>query len=124
MDEYFGCLFEHSVPGLPEAAKSEGLAPLAYMRKYGAFEVLKTQATTPYEKPAAESGVDIDGSRRKVGFKTPSSKLELFSPTLYDWGWPEQAHCIPWTLESHVSPRNIERKAARCCCCPPSACRR
>ena len=33
--------FENSVPGLPEAAPAEGLTPLAYMRKYGAFEVAR-----------------------------------------------------------------------------------
>ena len=28
-----------------------------------------------------------------------------------DWGWPEKAHVIPYTLESHVSPRHIDRDA-------------
>ena len=32
-------IFENSVPGLPEAAAAQGLTPLAYMRKYGAFAV-------------------------------------------------------------------------------------
>ena len=39
MDEYYSCIFENSVPGLPEAAAAEGLTPLAYMRRYGAFEL-------------------------------------------------------------------------------------
>src|SRR5260370_27808787 len=39
LDEYYGWIFEHSVPGLPEAAAAEGLSPLAYMRKYGAFAI-------------------------------------------------------------------------------------
>src|SRR5260370_42458727 len=39
LDDYYGWIFEHSVPGLPEAAAVEGLAPLAYMRKYGAFAI-------------------------------------------------------------------------------------
>jgi anaerobic selenocysteine-containing dehydrogenase len=39
VDEYYGWIFENSVPGLPEAAAAEGLTPLAYMRRYGAFEV-------------------------------------------------------------------------------------
>ncbi len=38
-DEYYEWMFENSVPGLPEAAAKQDLAPLAYMRKYGAFEV-------------------------------------------------------------------------------------
>jgi len=41
LDEYYGWMFEHSVPGLPEAAAREGLTPLEYMRQYGAFEVEK-----------------------------------------------------------------------------------
>jgi anaerobic selenocysteine-containing dehydrogenase len=39
VDEYYGWIFEHSVPGLPERATAEGLTPLEYMRRYGAFEV-------------------------------------------------------------------------------------
>ena len=39
MDEYYGWMFEHSVPGLPEAAAKENLTPLQYMRKYGVFKV-------------------------------------------------------------------------------------
>ncbi|MFP3880895.1 MAG: molybdopterin-dependent oxidoreductase [Actinomycetota bacterium] len=39
VDEYYGWMFENSVPGLPEAARDEGLTPLEYMRRYGAFEV-------------------------------------------------------------------------------------
>ena len=41
VDEYYGWMFENSVPGLPETAKKEGLTPLEYMRKYGAFEVTR-----------------------------------------------------------------------------------
>ena len=107
MDEYFGWIFDHSVPGLPEVAAKEGLSPLAWMRKYGAFEVSRDRYR-PYE----EAGGDVEIEGQKVlGFKTPSGKLELFSPTLRDWGWPEQQHVIPWTLESHVSPTNIDRAA-------------
>ena len=41
VDEYYGFIFENSVPGLPEKAKAEGLTPLEYMRRYGAFEVAR-----------------------------------------------------------------------------------
>jgi anaerobic selenocysteine-containing dehydrogenase len=41
VDEYYRYIFENSVPGLPEKAAAEGLAPLAYMRRYGAFEISK-----------------------------------------------------------------------------------
>jgi anaerobic selenocysteine-containing dehydrogenase len=39
VNEYYQWMFEHSVPGLPEAAAKEGLTPLGYMRKYGAFQI-------------------------------------------------------------------------------------
>ncbi len=39
VDDYYGWIFEHSVPGLPAAAAAEDLTPLGYMRKYGSFEI-------------------------------------------------------------------------------------
>ncbi len=41
IEEYYAYAFEHSVPGLPERAAAEGLTPLAYMRRYGAFEIAR-----------------------------------------------------------------------------------
>jgi anaerobic selenocysteine-containing dehydrogenase len=41
VDEYYAHMFDHSVPGLPEAAAAEGLTPLEYMRRYGAFEIAR-----------------------------------------------------------------------------------
>lgn len=66
VDEYYRWMFEHSVPGLPEKAAEEGLSPLAYMRKYGAFEVANG-ARRSYEDPVApedlaESTVDTQTS--------------------------------------------------------------
>jgi hypothetical protein len=49
VDEYYQWIFENSVPGLPEAAAKEGLTPLAYMRKYGVFEV-KKENYSPFDK--------------------------------------------------------------------------
>ncbi|MFN2189511.1 MAG: molybdopterin-dependent oxidoreductase [Candidatus Promineifilaceae bacterium] len=53
-------------------------------------------------------GVMVD-QEPKVGFNTPSRKLEFFSPTLRDWGWPEKEYVIPWPLKSHVHPDEIDR---------------
>jgi anaerobic selenocysteine-containing dehydrogenase len=144
VDEYYEWLFENSVPGLSEKALSEGLTPLGYMRRYGAFEV--AQKIGPlYEQPVpAEEiedahvdqlgriytraakppspnivplpsldpdpegrrfvGVQVDGQILR-GFPTPSGKLEFFSRTLAEWGWPEVA--IPTYIRSHVHPQNL-----------------
>ena len=47
VDEYYRWIFEHSVPGLPERAAQEGLTPLEYMRRYGAFEVARDVGAAP-----------------------------------------------------------------------------
>jgi anaerobic selenocysteine-containing dehydrogenase len=55
LDEYYGHIFEHSVPGLPERAASEELTPLEYMRRYGAFEIRHTTGAAHEEQvPDAE----------------------------------------------------------------------
>jgi len=89
IDEYFGDIFSKSVPGLPEKAAREGLDPLGYMRKYGAYDV-------PY---AGQERYERDG------LKTPSGKLELYSPTLAAWGHAE--HAAPGYIRSQVHWRNL-----------------
>ena len=106
-DEYWSYIFEHSVPGLPEKAQSEELTPLAYMRKYGVFEVV-SENYIPYENES-ETGIEM-GDKKYTGFATPSKKLEFFSSTISTWGWPEVDYTIPWTLKSHVHPDNIDRE--------------
>ncbi len=134
--EYYRWIFENSVPGLPEAAAQEGLAPLEYMRQYGVFEVVK-ENYTPYEKPVPgletmpannghlPQGYTVDGSNRilkdgqavgllvddqaKVGFGTPSRKLEFYQPTMAEWGWSELEYTLPHYLKSHVHPDQIDR---------------
>jgi len=55
VDEYYGWIFENSVPGLPEKAAAEGLKPLEYMRRYGAFEIAtKVGQIHEQQVPAAE----------------------------------------------------------------------
>src|SRR5258705_9579693 len=50
VDEYYEWIFDNSVPGLPEKASAEGLTPLEFMRRYGAFEV-KQRVGAIYEEP-------------------------------------------------------------------------
>jgi anaerobic selenocysteine-containing dehydrogenase len=128
VDDYYRWIFENSVPGLPDAAAKEGLKPLEYMRKYGAFLIednvykvhetgiksgdLVDATTDPsnnlISKNGAALGVEIDG-KACVGFPTPSRKLEFFSRTLKDWKWPE--HAIPGYIKSHVHPEQIDLAA-------------
>jgi len=89
IDEYFADIFDHAVPGLPEAAAKQGLDPLGYMRRYGAYDV-------PY---AGQERYEKDG------FKTPSGKLEFYSDTLAAWGHPE--HAVPGYIRSQVHWRNL-----------------
>ncbi len=146
VDEYYAYIFEHSVPGLPARAAAEGLTPLAFMRRYGAFEISRrigavherpvppeeledvrvgrfgrvyTRAGPPPDPnvvPVGSPDPDADG-RRPVGvrvdgailrgFPTPSGRLEFYSRTLVEWGWPECA--LPTYLRSHVHPAALDR---------------
>ncbi len=149
IDEYYRWIFEHSVPGLPDAAAAEGLTPLEYMRKFASFEVPipaynrhEVQVTpeemaeaavdpvsqrvftaraaapssniAPLPSPPSDAagrraaGVMIDGVACR-GFPTPSGKLEFYSPTLAQWGWPELA--IPTAIESHVSQAQLDAES-------------
>ena len=126
IDEFYRWIFEHSVPGLPEAARTEGLTPLQYMRKYGAF-LVEDDVYGTLDKPLASSeqegatvdpvtgvlsrggaavGVEVDG-RAVAGLPTPSRKLEFYSRTLRDWKWPE--HAVPIYARSHVHWSQIDR---------------
>jgi anaerobic selenocysteine-containing dehydrogenase len=143
VDEYYRHIFEQSVPGLPERARAEGLAPLEYMRRYGAFEVSRGVGRLHEEEVPAEELEDVavdrhgraytraprpaplnvmpvptpdpdrDGRRPvgvrvddggegaiRRGFPTPSGRLEVWSRTLAEWGWPELA--LPTYVKSHV----------------------
>jgi anaerobic selenocysteine-containing dehydrogenase len=63
VDEYYGWIFENSVPGLPEKAAAEGLTPLEYMRRYGAYEIAsKVGAVHLQPVPVAEM-VDLAEDR-------------------------------------------------------------
>ncbi|HJZ11480.1 MAG TPA: formate dehydrogenase, partial [Acidobacteriota bacterium] len=107
IDEYYQYIFEHT-SGLPEKSAADGLTPLEFMRKYGAFEVEKTSYSKHLTELNAEAlkgtkldentntiykgsnavGVMVNG-KAYVGFPTPSRKQEFYSQTLLDWGWPE-----------------------------------
>ena len=96
IDEYYSDIFEHGVPGLPEAASAQGQTPLEYMRRNGAYAV-------PYAGQRRYAAAGDDG--QPVGFKTPSRKLEFYSETLEQWGFGE--HALPGYQRSHVHWREL-----------------
>jgi len=125
INDYYQYVFEH-IPQLKTEAEKQGLTPLAYMKKYGAFEVEsnvynthetalssdamngaevdeKTGTIYKNEKPI---GVSADG-KSCTGFPTLSRKQEFYSKTMIDWKWPE--YKIPTYIKSHVHPEKINR---------------
>jgi anaerobic selenocysteine-containing dehydrogenase len=59
VDEYYGYIFENSVPGLPERAAEENLTPLEFMRRYGAFEIKKRIGAVYEEEVPPEELEDV-----------------------------------------------------------------
>jgi anaerobic selenocysteine-containing dehydrogenase len=148
VDEYYGWIFENSVPGLPAEAKKKGMTPLEYMRRHGAFLVEKDTYEGHMKKlgTAELEGATVDEKTKTVvkngkpigvmasdssvahgstsplartddaalaskanavaGFTTPSRRLEIFSQTMIDWGWPEQA--LPGYIESHIHRKHLD----------------
>ena len=59
VDEYYGWIFENSVPGLPETAALENLTPLEFMRRYGSFEISRKVGAIYEEQVPSEELEDI-----------------------------------------------------------------
>ena len=136
LEEYYRWMFENSVPGLPEKAAAEGLDPLGYMRRYGCVEISRDDyaqhetavevpddadivgpeetitarsfdpgAPSPH-RPARHDAASSSTASPRRGFNSPSRKLELYSETLEEWGWPDMA--TPHHRRSHVHPSLID----------------
>ncbi len=71
--------------------------------------VLRKPITMETQKPLVGEpgavGVVLDDGSEVAGWLTPSRKLELFSPSMADFGWRDYA--TPCYIESHVSHKNI-----------------
>jgi anaerobic selenocysteine-containing dehydrogenase len=59
VDEYYGWIFENSVPGLPEKAAAEKMQPLEYMRRYGSFEISRKVGAIYEETVPSEELDDV-----------------------------------------------------------------
>jgi anaerobic selenocysteine-containing dehydrogenase len=121
--EYYRWIFENAVPGLPAAAAAAGLTPLEYMSRQGAF-LIESGTYGLQEKPVAPPagavtdpvsgtvsadgrpvGLALDGGV-VAGWPTPSRRLEIYSRTLEDWGWGEEA--LPGYIRSQVHRSHID----------------
>ena len=107
-DEYWKDVFDHAVPGLPEAAAEAGLDTLEFMRQRGAFDV-PYAGQERFEKEVEDGGVDTGDGIQRAGFPTPSKKLELFSPTLD--AWSAEGDSLPAYQKSHVHWENLDEAA-------------
>jgi len=65
VDEYYEWIFENSVPGLPQKAAAEGLKPLEFMRRYGAFEIA-SKVGALYEETIPPEEIE-DGRQDRFG---------------------------------------------------------
>ena len=74
----YGWIFDNSVPGLPEASAAEGLTPLEYMRRYGAFEISNKVGKVYAVYPASTNNIEFC-----TCFKTPcSDNLNILQDTI------------------------------------------
>jgi anaerobic selenocysteine-containing dehydrogenase len=99
------------------------LTPLDYMGRYGAF-LIEADVRGLHQRPVAVPegavqdpasgllkvggkavGVEVGGGV-VPGFPTPSRRLEIYSRTLREWGWPDEA--LPGYLKSHVHPERLD----------------
>jgi anaerobic selenocysteine-containing dehydrogenase len=73
----------------------------------GAADGAETRGDGTVVKDGKAIGIVADGASR-VGFPTPSRRLEIHSATMVEWGWPEQA--LPGYIESHIHRRHLDRE--------------
>ena len=110
----------YAVPGDPYRPYERSVDPSAVegctRDEFGVFRKPGTEGTWDGDRASigelhlaklgdGSPAVEVDGEI-KEGFPTPSKKLELFSTTLKDWGWPEYA--APTWIPSHVHWEDLD----------------
>ena len=138
--DYYRWIFENAVPGLPEAAAREGLAPLDYMRRYGAFLIEKDVhdlQSRADRRPPGRGARPGDGARGRGRQAGGTGDRRRGRGRLSDAVAPPRdllAHARGVGLAGrgaarlHPQPRPPRppgrARRARCSCCRPSACPR
>ena len=130
-------------PACPRRPSAEGLTPLAYMRKYGAFLIAGERLRHARDAADARRARRCRGRRRHApghegrgvgrrrggravdaaASRRPRASSSSTRKTLDDWKWPE--HAVPtYVAEPRALVRDRSRPGRDGCCCPPSGCRR
>jgi len=140
VDDYYGWMFEHSVPGLPEKAAAAGLTPLQYMRRFGVVSIedgiyrvderpvddeALSEATADqqgvYRQPVDDdSEPPLVGEAGSLGVRHADGTVTVGWPTpsrrleIYSTAmrdWGWPEHATPGYIESHVSRRRVDVEA-------------
>jgi anaerobic selenocysteine-containing dehydrogenase len=101
-----GAIYEESVP----ADELEDTRIDRFGRIYTKAPKPPSTNVVPIPSPDPDSegrrlvGVQVDGQILR-GFPTPSGRLEFYSSTLREWGWPE--YSLPTYIHSHIHPERL-----------------
>ncbi|HEX9917841.1 MAG TPA: molybdopterin dinucleotide binding domain-containing protein, partial [Pyrinomonadaceae bacterium] len=101
-----GAIYQEGVP----EAELEDTRTDSFGRVFTRTPKPPTLNIVPIPSPDGDSegrrlvGVKVDGETLR-GFPTPSGRLEFYSRTLAEWGWPE--YVIPTYIRSHIHPDNL-----------------
>jgi anaerobic selenocysteine-containing dehydrogenase len=101
-----GALYEQEVPQAELQDTRVDRRARIYTRapKPDSPNVVPLPTPDPDDEGRRAVGVMIDGKALR-GFPTPSGRLEFYSRTVADWGWPEYA--LPSYIKSHIHPDNL-----------------
>jgi anaerobic selenocysteine-containing dehydrogenase len=101
-----GTLYEHAVPAeeLDDAVQDQLGRVYTKTAKPPSSNVVPVPTLDSDPDGRRFVGMNLDGTVRR-GFPTPSGRLEFYSRTMAEWGWPEFA--LPTYIRSHVHPSSL-----------------
>ncbi|HYW76599.1 MAG TPA: molybdopterin dinucleotide binding domain-containing protein, partial [Gammaproteobacteria bacterium] len=115
MRRYGGVQVSEGLPALHESTVGGDELEGTHVNEDGRVYTRAAPAPSPNKAPQPSpehdgegrrpAGVEIDGEIKK-GFPTPSGRLEFYSRTLKEWGWPEYA--LPTYIKSHVHRQRLD----------------
>ena len=102
-----GALYEENVPATElEDTREDGLGRVfTRAAKPAGPNIVPLPTPDGDEEGRRLVGIKVGGEIKR-GFPTPSGRLEFYSRTLVEWGWPEYA--LPTYIKSHVHRDNLD----------------